>query len=289
VRRNGREQKVKDGLVIGLLSVIPRKGMSRLMGRGGRLRLPGFVRRGFLRWYVRHYGVDLGEIGGGVEDYPTIVAFFTRALKEGVRPVCPDPEAVVSPVDGKVYSVGDIVDGRLPQSLQLDFAVADLLDGDDRYADGHYAVLYLSPKDYHRVHSPIDGEIVGWRYRPGRLWPVFPAATRRIRDLFARNERLIVRLGTPDRGEVACVMVGAFGVGRMATTFAELVTNTKGPSEERVLDPAVRIARAAELGRFEMGSTVVLVFQAGQVEWEIGPGDVVRMGARIGRSGTTPE
>ncbi len=271
---------MRDGLVIGMLSVIPRKGTSRLMGWLMRRRLPRALLRAFLRWYVRHYGVDMSEVDGDVGDFASVVDFFTRPLKDGVRPLCADGDAVVAPCDAQVYAAGTSEGGRLPQSPELDYAVSDLVGGDPRYDGGGYAVLYLSPKDYHRVHSPVDGRIVGYRYRPGRLWPVFPAATRKIRDLFARNERLVIRIATEDRGEVAVVMVGAFGVGRMRTTFSDLVTNTGGRPHEVELDRP--IARGAELGRFEMGSTVVLLFEAGvDVAWDAAPGDDVRVNARL--------
>jgi len=271
---------MKDGLVIGFLSVIPRKATSRAMGRVMRTRPPKFVLRLFLRWYIGHYGVDLTDVDGDVGDFDSVVGFFTRPLKEGARPVCADPEAVVGPADARVYACGLAEGGRLPQSPELDYAVRDLLGGDDRYEGGPFAVLYLSPRDYHRVHSPVDGRIVGYRYRPGRLWPVFPGAARRIRDLFAGNERLVIRIATEDRGEVAVVMVGAFGVGRMAVTFSDLITNTGGSAHEAELD--VPVARGEELGRFEMGSTVVLVFEPGTVAWETSPDEDVRVGQRLG-------
>jgi phosphatidylserine decarboxylase len=273
---------VKDGLVIGLLSVVPRRRFSRLMGWGSRRRLPRLAMRALLKAYVRHYGVDLAEVERELGEFPSLAEFFTRALKHGTRPQCSEPGAVTSPVDGRVHSVGRVVAGRLPQSPDLDFAVTDLLAGDRRYDDGDFAVIYLSPKDYHRVHAPHAGDIVGYRYRPGRLWPVFPAATRRIRNLFARNERLVVRVRTEALGEMALVMVGAFGVGRMAASFAELVTNTRAPACDVELESPLPLALGGEVGRFEMGSTVVLLFEPGTVRWEVESGDVVVVGARIG-------
>ena len=278
---------MKDGLVIGFLSVIPRKRTSRAMGWVLRTRPPKFVLRTFLRWYIRHYRVDLTEVEQDVADFDSVVAFFTRALRPGARPVCPDADAVVGPADAKVYACGLAEGGRLPQSPELDYAVQDLLGGDGRYDGGPSAVLYLSPRDYHRVHSPVTGRIIGYRYRPGRLWPVFPAATRKIRDLFARNERLVIRIATEDRGEVAVVMVGAFGVGRMAVTFSDLITNTGGAAHEAELD--LPIAAGDELGQFEMGSTVVLVFEPGQAVWETEPGVDVQVGQRIGRATRSPD
>lgn len=273
---------MKDALVVNVLSVLPRRWFSRLMGAFTRTSLPGLFHRMLLRWYVGHYGVDLSECEGGIEDYSSLSSFFVRALKPGVRPVAESAESLVSPVDGEVYAFGKVKDGRLPQAEHLDYAVSDLLAGDQRYEDGEFAVLYLSPKDYHRVHSPREGRLLGFRYRPGELWPVFPGATRRIADLFARNERLILRLAT-DAGEVACVMVGAFGVGRMRLQAADLVTNTGQPAADSDFEEPPEIGRCEELGRFEMGSTVVLLFEPGRVQWRLESGQQVRLGQEIGR------
>lgn len=272
---------VNDALIVSALSVVPKNLFARWMGAFARTRLPDLLRRSLLRWYVGKYKVNLDECEGSLEDYPTLVDFFTRALKPGVRPLDRTPEVLVSPVDATCYVAGKVKDGRLPQAGALDYAVADLLGGDRRYEDGDYAVLYLSPKDYHRVHSPRDGQVRQLSYLPGRLWPVFPAATRSIRDLFARNERLVVWLET-DVGEVAVVMVGAFGVGRMRTVCHDVITNVGAPGGTLRLPTPRALARGEELGRFEMGSTVILVFPPGTVRWTIAPGDPVRLGAPIG-------
>jgi phosphatidylserine decarboxylase len=274
---------VKDGLILSMLSAVPRSRMSRIMGAGARLYRPQWLQRVVMRWYVGRYGVNLDECVGGLEDYPTLAELFIRRLRPGVRPVAEEADAVVSPADGVIYAAGRVKGGRLPQAPELDYAVRTLLDGDDRYEGGDFAVIYLSPKDYHRVHSPREGRVLGHRYLPGRLWPVFPAATRRIRDLFARNERLVIRLDTDTAGEIAVVMVGAFGVGRMAVEFADLVTNTGAPGADVQLPEPHLVGRGGELGRFELGSTVVLLTQPGKVEFEVSRGQQVRMGARIGR------
>jgi phosphatidylserine decarboxylase len=274
---------MKDALIITGLSLLPRRGISWFMGLFGRTRFPGWFRRAFLRWYCGHYGVNLDEAALPLESFPTIVDFFTRALKDGVRPVCGQPDSLVSPADATVYALGTIEGGRLPQAPDMDYAVADLLDGDTRYVGGEFVVLYLSPKDYHRVHSAREGEVLSYRYRRGALWPVFPAATRKIRDLFARNERLIIEQRSPGLGDFTSVMVGAFGVGRMKAVFTDLVTNSSVRSHDRQLEPAFAIGRGAELGRFEMGSTVILVLPAGSVSWEVAAGDAVRLGQRIAK------
>jgi phosphatidylserine decarboxylase len=279
---------VKDGLIIGALSIVPRRRVSRLMGWSSRRRIPRAVLRAFLRWYVRHYGVNLDEVEGGLADYRTLAAFFTRPLKDGARPQADAAGAVTSPADGRVHAVGRVLGGRLPQSPDLDFAVRDLLAGDGRFDDGEYAVIYLSPKDYHRVHAPLVGDLTGYRYRPGRLWPVFPAATRRIRDLFSRNERLVMQLRSEELGDVAMVMVGAFGVGRMTASFAELVTNTGRPAADRDLDQPLPLLHGDELGRFELGSTVVLVFEAGRVAWDVEVGVDVKVGQLLAHATGDP-
>jgi phosphatidylserine decarboxylase len=272
---------VKDALIISALSVVPKNRAARLMGVFARTRLPAAAQRALLRWYVGKYRVDLTECEGVLEDYGSLTDFFTRALKPGKRPTDPAPRAIVSPCDGTAYAVGRVEDGRIPQAEGRTYAVKDLLGGDERYVGGSYAVLYLSPRDYHRVHVPREGAAVRYTYLPGRLWPVFPAATRSVDELFARNERLTTWIAA-DLGEYALVMVGAFGVGRMRVVYDPLVTNTGRPAAATAIVPPADFARADELGRFEMGSTVILVFPPGVVEWTIAAGDPVRVGSAIG-------
>lgn len=271
---------MKDALIISALSVIPKNHAARVMGVFARTRLPALAQRALLRWYVGKYKVNLDECEGTLEDYPSLVDFFTRPLKPGVRPVDTGDDAIVSPCDAVAYAVGRIEGGRIPQADGRSYTVSELLGGDPRYEDGEFAVLYLSPRDYHRVHVPREGRVHRYSYLPGALWPVFPAATRSIDALFARNERLTTWFES-DLGEYALVMVGAFGVGRMRVVYDPVVTNEGRPRADVSMTPAARLERAAELGRFEMGSTVILVFPRGNVAWRIAPGDVVRVGSRI--------
>lgn len=272
---------MKDALVISALSVIPKNRVTRLMGVFARTPLPRVLHRSFIRWYVRHYGVDMSEAQGEVDEFPHFTEFFTRPLKEGARPICTDADALVSPCDGRIYALGDMDDGWLPQSAGHRMKAADLLGGDTAYDRGSYAVIYLSPRDYHRVHSPREGRVSRFSYRPGRLWPVFPAATERIRDVFAGNERLATYVET-DVGTVAMVMVGAFGVGRIRVVYDEVVSNQGKPATDVTLPTPYPLGRAAEVGRFELGSTVILLLPPGVVEWTRQPGEAVRLGERIG-------
>jgi phosphatidylserine decarboxylase len=287
---------LNDATIVTLLSLVPKHGTARAMGGAARTRLPAALHRALLRWYVKTYEVDLTECVGGIDDYPTLADFFLRPLKPGVRTIDPDPDALVSPVDGRVHTVGVVQEGTFSQSADRRGQVAALLGAGDprvpgaladeakKYEGGPYAVIYLSPKDYHRVHTPTACAVEASRYLPGALWPVFPAATRKITDLFGRNERLVFQLRT-DFGDVAFAMIGAFGVGRMSTSIADLVTHTGNPGEARALQPPVALGRAAEIGRFELGSTVILFGTPGAWRWTVSPGDVVRLGQPIGRRG----
>jgi phosphatidylserine decarboxylase len=273
---------MKDGFIISALSIVPKNHVSRRMGKTARIRLPRFLHRMLIRWFVWKYEVDLDECEGGIDDFPSLSDFFLRALKEGVRKIDMDPRAWISPVDGCMHIRGDIEGGRFRQS-ESQFGDVSMLLGEEagRFADGQYAIVYLSPQDYHRVHSPQDGLIRKITYCPGRLWPVFPAATRKIPNLFDRNERLVFFMETA-QGSAAMVMVGAFGVGRMSTSLHPAVTNVPGVSEGGIeLDPPRKVVRGEELGRFELGSTVILLWEGRGLDWEHSSGDRPRLGAKL--------
>lgn len=275
---------MKDAFLVSALSIVPKNAVSGWMGVFARMRLPGPLLRLVLRWYVWKYNVDLSEAAEPLESYRTFVEFFTRALKDGLRPIDPDTAAVTSPADGLIYACGTIVGDRIPQSENQHFSATELLAGRSGYEGGSYAVIYLSPRDYHRVHTAKAGRVIGYQYAPGKLWPVFPGATRRIPFLFSRNERISVTLDT-DAGLLSLVMVGAFGVGRMRVVFDPIVSNAGGREViEREVVPPMQLAAGQEIGRFEMGSTVVLLFPPGQIHWTVAPGQAVRVGERIGRA-----
>lgn len=233
--------------------------------------------RAVTRWFVRAYGLNMAEAEGTLEDYGSLEQLFTRTLKPGVRPIDSEPRALVSPVDGRCAALGRTREGKLALAEGKQLDVASLL-GQDVPEEVDVAVLYLSPKDYHRIHVPREGRAVRWRYTPGTLWPVFPAALRKVHDLFSRNERMTVRIDT-DRGPVDVVLIGAFGVGRITLELCELVSNTRQPASEGTLD--CELQRGQHLGTFHLGSTVILVTPPGRWQWSILSGDVVRMGRCI--------
>jgi len=272
---------MRDALIVSLFSLLPRNRLARLMGRVARLRLPAWLHRLVIRWYVRHYRVDLSQTAGAPEDHATLADFFARPLKDGARPICADPDAVVSPVDALVAWTGPVRDGLVPQGAHHAVDLRILLDGDHPFEGGDGAILYLAPPDYHRVHVPREGRVVRWTYLPGRLFPVFPACAERVPGLLARNERLVTWF-EGDAGSVALVMVGAFGVGRMSAAYTDLLANCGAPVADARPDPPPTFARGAELGRFNLGSTVILFFAPGRVDLAIRTGQRVRVGARIG-------
>ena len=267
---------MRDALIVTALSVLPRNLLARGVGFVAQQALSKALTRGF----VWAYGVDLSEaLNADVASYGSLEALFTRRLRADARPVDPDPRALVSPVDGTVAWAGASTNGVVPleggQSLDVARVLGEVVDG-----EREVAVLYLSPTDYHRVHAPAQGTVERWRYVPGTLWPVFPAAVRRVPGLFSRNERLVSWLRCA-HGDVAVAMIGAFGVGRMEAVFTRIQSNRGAPAEEAPCVPPVPVERGGDLGVFHLGSTVVLVLPEEDWTWRVRTGDSVRMGQAL--------
>jgi phosphatidylserine decarboxylase len=263
--------------------------LSRLTGRLSDLRLPPFALRTLLRLYVRAYGVDVGEAAEPLESFATFDAFFTRRLRAGARPVASEAGVVVAAADSRLSAIGPIAtDGRLEQVKGSTYSVEALLGSAEDASLvrlGTCATLYLSPGMYHRVHSPVDGRVVAWRYVPGRLFPVNGAGVRSVPGLFARNERVAVFMETEAHGPVAVVLVGAANVGRMSLAFADLVTNRRRPGGRTVPTEPVVLRRGDEIGTFHLGSTVVLLLADAGLAPVAAAGDLVRMGQALWRRG----
>jgi phosphatidylserine decarboxylase len=248
--------------------------------------MPRAVRRPVYATFARLAGVDLDEVELPRSEYPTFGSFFARRLRPGARPVAGERGAALAPCDGRVAATGASRAGRLIQAKGHDYALADLL-ADARIADalagGEYITIYLSPRDYHRVHAPCDAELHGFDHVPGSLFPVSARWSARVPNLFARNERVVLHLrGEP--GPFALVMIGAAGVGHIALTHAHAPPRRAVGDVQRVrFERPIRVARGDELGRFELGSTVVLAFAPGAVRLDVSAGDTVRCGAPLGR------
>jgi phosphatidylserine decarboxylase len=272
-------------LLILLLSVLPKHGLSRVAGALANLTVPRPLRKPVYRGFARIFGAALDEVELPLTDYPSINAFFTRQLKAGLRPVA--AWAIVSPVDGTVGAYGPVVDDVLVQAKGRDYSLAALV-GDRALAHamegGTFATLYLAPRDYHRIHVPLDGEIVAATYIPGELWPVNVYAVTHVADLFAVNERIVITMRGRTGGTMIVVLVGATMVGTTRVAFDDLHTNARRRSVQwRTYEPPIPVRAGAPLGHFEFGSTVIVVCSADA--GAIGPleiGETLRMGQWLG-------
>ncbi len=247
-----------------LLRVLPREGITRVMGRLADARLHPAVASAVVGLYVRAYKVDLGETVPPEGAFPSFDAFFTRPLREGVRPACADPLALVSPADGRLEDAGPVhAGGRLTIKGRA-YAVADLV-GDPaevaRYEGGQFATVYLSPRDYHRVHAPVAGRVTLVRSMPGDYFPVNSIGERHVESLFSTNRRVAIVIDTAEQGRVTVVMVGAMIVGRITVSAIDA---RDVPIGEHVVAPALPVARGDEIGMFHLGSTAVVFVERGK-------------------------
>ena len=254
------------------------------MGRLADLDAPRPLVQRAIDTFVRVYGVDLSEAAPPAGGYPSVDAFFTRRLVEGARPVAADPHCLVSPADGRMDDVGPIGEDAMFRVKGRLYSATDMVGNEDasRFRGGSFAVIYLSPPDYHRVHAPVDGDVHTVRYTPGTLFPVNSIGSH-VPHLLARNERVAIAQRSEGR-DVVTVMVGAIGVGRISLAFDDYVTNTTSNRhgiERRFSERECQLARGDEIGAFHLGSTVVLLTSE-PVRFERLGGDPVRMGERIG-------
>jgi phosphatidylserine decarboxylase len=244
------------------------------------------VHQAAIRAFARRYDVQTEEAERPVSEYRTFAEFFTRRLKPGLRPIATGEKVVASPVDGAVSQLGYADAGECIQAKGIHFPLEKLLGSADAakpFVGGAYTTLYLAPRDYHRIHAPLAGRIEGYSYLPGQFWPVNRASVHHVPAPFCLNERLITYVDTA-AGRCAVVKVGATCVARIRAAYDEVVTHTGGERAERRYEQPKAVEKGDELGVFEMGSTVILLFEAGRVRWGegVGEGSVVRMGQAIG-------
>lgn len=268
--------------------ILPQHGISRLVLAATRVRAPWF-KNALIRGFLKLYAIDMRDaVQVDPLQYASFNEFFTRALRPETRPLAADERAIASPVDGTVSECGGIDGDLLLQAKGKVYTLTDLLAGQScarRFAGGTFATIYLAPYNYHRIHMPLRGRLAATWFVPGRLFSVNALTARFVPRLFARNER-VVTLFDSDAGAFALVLVGALNVGSMATVWAGDIT----PAARRVvtqLPPqTLTLERGAELGRFNMGSTVILLFEPQRAQWlaELKAGAAVRLGQTIGTS-----
>ena len=266
--------------------VLPQHALSRLMLRATRARTPWF-KNALVRGFLKLYSVDMSEARQSDPlSYASFNEFFTRALKDHVRTIDPDPRSIACPVDGTISEAGNIDGDTLLQAKGRRYSLAELLAGQSwagRFEGGCFATIYLAPFNYHRVHMPLRGDLEETVYVPGRLFSVNAVTAAHVPGLFARNERVLTLFDTAF-GQVALVMVGALNVGSMATVWAGDIT----PAARRVIttlpQQRVTLDKGAELGRFNMGSTVILLFQRNHANLhaDVRAGLRVKLGESLG-------
>lgn len=274
-----------------MLGLLPKNALSRLAGRFAGLPLPRFARRPFLRAFGGTFGVNFAEVRDPLESFPTLNHFFVRALKDGARPVDPAPGVVVSPCDGAWGASGNVEQGQILQVKGRPYSLAELLGDAGQAAaceGGAFATLYLSPKDYHRFHVPSACKLVRATYLPGALWPVNRAGVEGVAGLFAVNERIVAFFDIDEPGypggRLAIAAVGATMVGKVKLSFDDLETNRGEARADRHYSPPVPFERGQEWGRFEFGSTLVIVASRGALELDAkDPGTPLQLGRPIGR------
>lgn len=263
--------------------LFPQALSSKAVYRLARSRRP-FLKNALIRGFTRLYAVDLSESQRTrAEDYESFNDFFTRELRPGARPIAANPEAVVAPADGVVSAHGTLQDDTLLQAKGMSYSLAALLGGDEQpFRSGEYLTIYLSPPDYHRVHMPIEGTLVATRYIPGKRFNVNGRTAAAIPNLFTRNERVVCFFETHS-GPMAVVLVGALNVS--SVTLVSCGEIASGERRDWRETPPVTLERGAELGRFNLGSTVVVVLAPGMARWDarLTPGTKVAMGESVGR------
>ena len=270
--------------------LLPHHFLSRTIGLLTNNRTP-WLKNWMIKKFIQVYGVDMQTaLQPDPLQYADFNSFFTRVLKPGVRPIKSDANTIICPVDGCISQFGHIDNGQLIQAKGIKYSLHQLLGGSDERAQpfqqGQFMTIYLAPKDYHRVHMPIAGQLKETVYVPGRLFSVNPCTTEAVPGLFARNERLVAIFETT-LGKVAVIMVGAMLVASINTVWSGMIT----PSARRVIDVkdysavSLHLNRAAEMGYFQLGSTVILLFEPGRMQWSecLANNQAVQLGQPLGK------
>jgi phosphatidylserine decarboxylase len=277
-----RGLRVSDRFKVWLQYLLPKHAITAFGWHVATARA-GSITTGIIRWFVGKYGVNMAEAANpDITSYPSFNEFFTRALKSGARPLA--QADLVCPVDGAISQFGRIERDQIFQAKGHSFSTTALVGGDAalgaQFENGHFANIYLSPKDYHRIHMPCDGRLTRMTYVPGDLFSVNPVTAQGVPGLFARNERVVCVFDSA-RGPFVLVLVGAAIVGSMATVWQGVINPPRGPVREwRYDDQKIELKQGDEMGRFLLGSTVVMLFPRGPLTFNPAwaPAGSVRLG-----------
>jgi phosphatidylserine decarboxylase len=281
---------MSDRLAVLLQYLIPKQALTMLAGRIASARAGPWTTR-LIEWFVKRYNVNMAEAeNSDVASYASFNEFFTRALMPGVRPLA--PADLICPVDGAISQFGPMQRDQIYQAKGHQYSSTALVGGNATLAaqfdDGYFATLYLSPRDYHRIHMPCDGRLTRMIYVPGDLFSVNPTTARGVPGLFARNERVVCVFESA-RGPFVLVLVGATIVGSMATVWHGVV-NPPRPGEIREWryeDQSIELRQGEEMGRFLLGSTVVMLFPKGPLQFSVAwtPNGAIRLGEEMAQLG----
>jgi phosphatidylserine decarboxylase len=280
---------LRDNLFVLLQYLLPQHPISRLVHWFVRLRVQ-WLKNLVGRWFIHHFKVNMAEaIEEDITVYPDFNSFFTRALKPEARPLATEANAVLCPVDGAVSQAGHIEGDAIFQAKRHSFSLQTLLGGNatwrEIFQNGLFATLYLSPRDYHRIHMPLNSTLKQVIHVPGRLFSVNPVTTSKVPGLFARNERVACLFDT-EHGPMGMVLVGAINVASIETVWQGVITPPAGKRIQSwdYSDKNVVLNAGEEMGRFNMGSTVILLFGPKQIEWakSVTAEAPVRMGELLG-------
>jgi len=277
-----------DKFKIAMQYAMPKHFVSRMVGKLAAAKA-GALTTTLIKLFIKQYKIDMNEAQySDPAHYKTFNEFFTRPLKEGVRPLTTDDSIITHPVDGAISQLGAIVDGQLIQAKGHDYSLQALLGGSEQdtapFLGGEFATIYLAPKDYHRIHMPIDGTLSKMIYVPGDLFSVNPLTAQNVPNLFARNERVVAIFDT-EIGPLAMVLVGATIVASIETIWAGTVTPPAGKdvfswNYPTSGDNSITLKKGDEMGRFKLGSTVILAWGANKagILDDQKPETVTRMG-----------
>lgn len=281
-----------QSLNVYLQYLVPQHALSRFMGYLGNCRWTWFKNL-FIQFFIKHYHVDMSAAQEpNPQNYACFNDFFTRALKPNARPITQGKNEIASPADGNISQLGQINAHRIIQAKGFDFDVMRLLGGSaeraEPFKEGIFVTIYLAPKDYHRVHMPVSGTLQEMIYIPGHLFSVNQQTAARVPNLFARNERVVCIFDTAF-GPMALVLVGAMIVGSMETVWAGPILANKTIQQWSYQEHPIRLDRGEEMGRFKMGSTVIVLFGSEAIRWvatelnsPLYPGTSVQLGQKIG-------
>ena len=278
----------KAELFVALQRILPKQALSRLVAKAAESNLP-WLKNALIGLAIKAFNINMDEaLTSNLDDYKNFNAFFTRELKPGVRPLDIEIDSIASPADGAISQAGKINKNKILQAKGIDYTAERLLGNDEdakRYHEGSFATIYLSPRDYHRVHIPIEGKLKRTRYIPGSLFSVNDMTAQALPGLFARNERLVCEFESDDAGTFAVIFVGAILVAGIETVWSGFETPGLGAVRDTDFSgQSLNFMKGDEIGRFKFGSTVILLFQNQAANWEdgINANAAVQMGQKIG-------